>query len=156
LGEFLAARPDTFLILDTKMDQKQKNTKTEKAYDFFSEIVGYLTESHGIALARIIPQAYSLAETQKYKEGGYPNVIFTLYKVLNKRDFQEACKLGGVAITTPVTSIIKGQLKVSDSNAPEHCPIFIHPVDSKEELAQAVAIVPQIRGIYTSFLRPEE
>lgn len=156
LGQFLADKPDAFVILDTKMDQKQKNTKTERAYDFFSEIAGHLTKDYAIALKRIIPQAYNLAETKQYKADGYPNVIFTLYKAGSKRDYSEACKLKGVAITAPVNWILKGQITVNGEDAPEHCPIFVHPVEEKGELEQAMAIVPQIRGIYTSFLRPEQ
>jgi hypothetical protein len=54
-----------------------------------------------------------------------------------------------------VNWILKGQLTVNEDDAPEHCPIFVQPVEKKNKLEQAMALVPQIRGIYTSFRRSE-
>lgn len=153
LGEFLAARPDASLILDTKIDEEKEGR--EDAVSFFKEITRHLTEKYQIAIGRIVPQAYSLDETKEYKASGYPNVIFTLYKVKAPKEFAQACKLDGVAITVHVSLIIKGSVKVSAANAPNHCPIFVHPVEKLDQLAEAMKIAPQVRGIYTSFLRPE-
>jgi hypothetical protein len=153
LGAFLASRPDVSLVLDTKIDEEKE--KPENAYTFFGEIRQHLTERYGIALQRLIPQAYSLAQTKQFKAAGYPNVIFTVYKVKGPKEFGEACRLEGVAITAPVNWIIDGRVKVSKKSAPPHCPIFVHPVEKRDQLAEAMKIAPQVRGIYTSFLRPE-
>jgi glycerophosphoryl diester phosphodiesterase len=153
LGAFLAARPDASLILDTKIDEEKEGR--EDAASLFKEITRHLTEKYQIAIGRIVPQAYSLDETKEYKASGYPNVIFTLYKVKPPKEFAQACKLDGVAITVHVSLIINGSVKVSAANAPNHCPIFVHPVEKLDQLAEAMKIAPQVRGIYTSFLRPE-
>ena len=153
LGQFLAARPDASVILDTKIDGDKD--KKEDAADFFGEISRHLTEKYNITLDRIIPQGYSLAQTRRLKKAGYPHVIFTLYKVRDPNDYIEACRLEGVAITANIQWVTSGRLKVNDDGAPVNCPIFVHPVGKLDILAKAMAIAPQIRGIYTAFLRPE-
>lgn len=153
LGAFLAAKPDASLVLDTKIDEEKE--RPENAVQFFGEIRRHLTEKFGIALDRLVPQAYSLDQTKQLKAAGYPNVIFTVYKVKGPKEFGEACKLDGVAITAPVNWIIDGRVKVSKRSAPDHCPIFVHPAEKLDQLAEAMKIAPQVRGIYTSFLRPE-
>jgi glycerophosphoryl diester phosphodiesterase len=152
LGEFLAARADASLILDTKIDEEKENR--EDAVPFFKEITGYLTEKYRISMDRLVPQAYSFDQVKQYKAAGYPSVIFTVYKVKGPKEFAQACRLGGVAITAPVNWIIDGRVKANASNSSENCPIFVHPVDNTDQLAEAMKIAPQIRGIYTSFLRP--
>jgi glycerophosphoryl diester phosphodiesterase len=72
LGQFLAAKRDAFVILDTKMDERQETPQTESGYAFFSEVVGHLSKGYAIALERIVPQAYSLAETKQCKADGSP------------------------------------------------------------------------------------
>lgn len=152
LGEFLASHPDAHLILDTKIDEEKEHK--EDTVGFFREITRILTEKYKVALERIVPQAYSLEQTKQYKADGYPHVIFTLYKVKGPKVYDEACKLNGVAITAPVNWIIDGRVKASNESTP-NCPIFVHPAEKLDQLAQAMKIAPQVRGIYTSFLRPE-
>lgn len=153
LGEFLSSHPDAYLVLDTKIDEEKEHK--EDAVSFFREITRILTEKYEVTIERIVPQAYSLEQTKQYKTEGYPHVIFTVYKVKGPKVYDEACKLNGVAITAPVNWIIDGRVKVSEESEPRNCPIFVHPVEKLDQLAPAMKIAPQVRGIYTSFLRPE-
>lgn len=153
LGEFMASHSDAHLILDTKIDEEKEHK--EEAVSFFREITRVLTEKYKVGMDRIVPQAYSLEQTKQYKADGYPHVIFTVYKVKGPKVYDEACRMNGVAITAPVNWIIDGRVKATEETAPRNCPIFVHPVEKLDQLEQAMKIAPQVRGIYTSFLRPE-
>ncbi|WP_157961455.1 hypothetical protein [Microvirga flavescens] len=151
LGEFLAKHQDASLILDTK---------EKDAPAVFFEITSRLQSEHGIQTNRIIPQAYSLQETRLYRAAGFPNIIYTIYKARNAEDVSAACDLGGVAITAPIEWIL-GKRLLSDSKTNpfsalgDRCPVFVHPVSKKEDVARALEKVPQIQGVYTHFLRPQ-
>ncbi|MGO4704323.1 glycerophosphodiester phosphodiesterase family protein [Microvirga sp. 2MCAF38] len=152
LARFLAKHPDASVILDTKEEQ----TKA-----VFFEIASHLRATQDIAIERIIPQAYSLAEAQVYRYSGFPNIIYTIYKAPGATDVVEACDLGGVAITAPIQWILGDHLKITSDPASnpfaslsDDCPVFVHPIRKPGRLLQAMEKVPQIRGIYTHVLHP--
>ena len=145
LVKWRSAKQDLYLVLDTKQENALELAKSVSA----------VISNDSDELRYWIPQAYSLDDVMRLRAQGFPNIVYTLYKLHDRdvalRDAQNLHRTTGLAFTVPSGAQNR---RYGRALAEMGFPVFYHTVNN-EDVFQLLREEGGAVNVYTDLLLPD-